>query len=128
MANNNISFFVVHADDVPRAQRFYGNAFGWRFEAWGPPGFFLIHTGSKENPGIMGALQKRQEPVTGAGIIGYECTITVEDVHATQRAVEQSGGTIVMPPATIPTVGTMIKFHDTEGNLAGAMQYEAGAM
>lgn len=38
----NVVYFAIHADDVARARRFYQNVFGWRFEAWGPPGFFLI--------------------------------------------------------------------------------------
>ena len=44
--SHNIVFFSVHADDVPRAQQFYGTVFGWRFEPWGPPGFYLIATPS----------------------------------------------------------------------------------
>ena len=33
---------------------------------------------------------------------------------------------ISMAKFHIPTVGTGCYFHDTEGNVAGAMQYEAG--
>ena len=49
---NNVVHFAVHADDLDRAQAFYAGVFGWRFEAWGPPDFFRIHTGTPENPGI----------------------------------------------------------------------------
>lgn len=121
---NNVDFFVIHAGDVDRACAFYSNVFGWSFEPWGPPDFFLISTGPKEHPGIRGALEKRQEPLTGTGMRGFECTIGVADVDAIQTAVEANGGTIVMPPVTIPTVGRMIKFHDTEGNLVCAMRYD----
>ena len=34
---NNVVHFAVHADDLPRARRFYEAVFGWRFEPWGPP-------------------------------------------------------------------------------------------
>jgi predicted enzyme related to lactoylglutathione lyase len=121
---NNLSFFAIHADDLARAQRFYGNVFGWRFEPWGPPGFYLIHTGDERDPGILGALTKRHDPVEGKGMIGFECTISVDNIDATIRAVEANGGTIAMAKFQIPTVGTGIYFHDTEGNHAGAMQYE----
>ena len=121
----NVSFFAIHADDVSRAQSFYGQVFSWRFEPWGPPGFYLIHTGDEQNPGIQGALHKRREPVTGKGMIGYECTISVPEIGATIRAIEANGGKIGMAKFTIPTVGTGIYFYDTEGNWAGAMQYEA---
>jgi predicted enzyme related to lactoylglutathione lyase len=28
---NNLGFFAVHADNLPRARRFYENVFGWKF-------------------------------------------------------------------------------------------------
>jgi predicted enzyme related to lactoylglutathione lyase len=122
---NTVQHFAVHVEDVDRAQDFYANAFGWRFEPWGPPGFFIIQTGTAENPGIMGAMHKRMEPVEGKGMIGFECTIAVESIDAAAAAVEAGGGKIIIPKVTIPTVGTMIKFEDTEGNVVGAMQYES---
>ena len=48
-----------------------------------------------------------------------------DDVSATEKAVIAAGGRIELPRVTIPTVGRLIKFRDTEGNLVGAMQYEA---
>ena len=65
MAANNVVHFAVHADDVERARAFYEAVFGWRFEAWGPPGFYRIHTGSSDGPGIEGALHTRHEPLEG---------------------------------------------------------------
>jgi predicted enzyme related to lactoylglutathione lyase len=121
---NNLSFFSIHADDVDRARRFYEGVFSWRFEPWGPPGFYLIHTGTPEQPGVLGALQKRHQPVTGTGMIGIECTFTVDDIDATIKSIELHGGKIAMAKFHIPTVGTGCYFHDTEGNHVGAMQYE----
>ena len=50
--SNNLGFFAIHADDLPRTQRFYEKVFGWKFTPWGPPGFFLIQTGEKNDPGV----------------------------------------------------------------------------
>jgi uncharacterized protein len=122
----NVSFFSIHADDVDRARKFYEAVFQWRFEPWGPPGFYLIHTGTDGAPGILGALQKRREPLTGTGMRGFECSISVDDIDETIRAVQAQGGSIAMAKFHIPTVGTGCYFQDPEGNLAGAMQYEAG--
>ena len=58
---------------------------------------------------------------------GFECTISVEDVDAIAKAVEANGGKIIMPKVTIPTVGRLIFFQDPEGNVAGAMHYDADA-
>ena len=41
---NDVDFFAINADDVPRARNFYETVFGWGFEPWGPPGFYLIAT------------------------------------------------------------------------------------
>jgi uncharacterized protein len=114
--SSNLSFFAVHADDLPRAQRFYESVFGWKFQSWGPPGFFLIATGDKDDPGIQGALQKRHEVVPGERINGYECTISVADIDATAVAVTANGGRIILPKCEIPTVGWLIKVQDPEGN------------
>jgi uncharacterized protein len=121
---NNIQSFGVTVDDVPRARRFYEKVFGWRFEPWGPPDFYLIHTGDDKDPGLQGLMHKRREPVTGKGMTGFECTIAVRNIDDTIRVIEANGGKIVMPKFHIPTVGTGAYFHDTEGNFVGAMQEE----
>ncbi|HET6327035.1 MAG TPA: VOC family protein [Planctomycetaceae bacterium] len=120
--SNNLVFFAVHAEDVPRAQRFYEKAFGWKFQPWGPPGFLIIETGDKKDPGITGALQQRYELVPGQRLTGYECTIGVDDIDATESAVVKSGGKIIMPKCEIPTVGHLIKIQDPEGNIVCVKQ------
>lgn len=122
---NNVEHFSINADDVPRAKKFYEATFGWQFTPWGPPGFYLIQTGPKENPGLHGALQGRREIVKGKAMFGFECTIGVPSIDDTLAAVERNGGKIVMPKFHIPTVGTLIFFEDTEGNTVGAMQYDS---
>ncbi len=122
---NNLAAFAIHVDDVTRAIRFYEAVFAWRFEPWGPPGFYLIHTGDDKNPGIQGLMHRRQTArPAGAGLNGFECTISVDDVDATADAVRKAGGRITMEKATIPTVGAVIRFEDPEGNIVGAMRYE----
>ena len=120
---NDIAHFAIHADDCQRAKTFYEEVFGWTFEPWGPPNFWRIHT----SPGaIEGALQERREPVSGKGTIGFECTISVEDVHDIAEAIKRHGGEVMDRPFVIETVGTLIMFKDTEGNVAGAMRYVDG--
>lgn len=124
MHANNVCHFAIYADNVERAKLFYQRAFGWRFEEWGPPEFYLIRTGNELNPGILGALQKRTEP-PGTGNRGYECSISVEDIRKTEAMIVEYGGTIHMKPVEIPTVGVLVKFADTEGNIACAIQYSS---
>ena len=121
---NNLASFAIHVDDVDRARAFYEAVFEWTFEPWGAPGFYLIHTGDVASPGIQGLMHARMEPLTGTGMKGAEITISVDDLDAIHAAVTANGGTITYGPGTIPTVGTLIHFLDTEGNDCGAMHYE----
>jgi uncharacterized protein len=123
-AAHNVVHFAIHADDVERARRFYTAVFGWRFQAWGPPGFFQIFTGTDEHPGIEGALHERHQPLTGTGMRGFECTVCVNDLLAIEQAVLANGGTIMQSGFHIVSVGTLLTFLDTEGNTVNAMKYD----
>lgn len=120
----NLASFAIHVDDVDRAISFYQAVFGWVFEPWGPPGFYLIHTGDEASPGVQGLMHQRQTPSTGTGLNGLDCTFAVEDIDAVGAAVVANGGTITMDKAAIPTVGVLTRFIDTEGNAISAMAYE----
>ena len=124
--SNEVRHFSINADDLQRARRFYERVFAWRFEPWGPPGFFMIATGDGEVP--LGSLQQRRELVPGKRMAGFECTIAVEqDVAEVAAAVTANGGRILMEKATIPGVGDLIFFEDPDGNVAGAMRYDRRA-
>lgn len=122
-----VAHFAINADDLERARKFYAQAFGWRFEAWGPPGFFMIDAGGGSDKRPLGSLQGRRELVEGQRMTGFECTIAVPDIAAAEKRVLAAGGTIILPRTVIPTVGELFFFRDTEGNVAGAMQYDAKA-
>src|SRR5688572_22813244 len=111
---NNVSYFAINADDVPRARKFYEAVFGWGFEPWGPPNFYMIETGKEQIAAIRGAVQERREMVPGHKMVGFECTISVDNIDQTMRAIEANGGGIAAPKFHIPTVGTVAYFFDTE--------------
>lgn len=125
--SNDVNFFAINADDVPRARQFYATVFGWNFEPWGPPGFYLIATEQNAGGGHSGALQERRELIPGQKMTGFECTITVDDIDRTIRTIEANGGRLATPKFHIPTVGTVAYFLDTEGNVAGIRQPEKNA-
>jgi predicted enzyme related to lactoylglutathione lyase len=126
---SQVAHFAINADDVSRARRFYENVFGWKFNAWGPPGFYMIEPGEGAPVHTLrGSLQKRREIVPGVAMHGFECTISVPDINAAQAAVLANGGTIVMQKCTLTGVGQLLFFQDPEGNIAGAMQYDENAV
>jgi predicted enzyme related to lactoylglutathione lyase len=114
-----VRHFSINADDTERGRRFYEAVFGLTFEPWGPPGFYI--NGDTGN-GVGGAIQGRRT-MGGHAMPGLEITFAVDDIAATVAAIEANGGTIIMPPAVIETVGELIYFKDSEGNIAGAMKY-----
>ena len=121
---NDLAHFAINADDVVRGRKFYQHVFGWKFEAWGPPGFFMINTGESPGPKILASLQQRRNIVEGVRINGFECSISVSDLEKTASAVKANGGKIIMPRAVIPTVGELFFFEDTEGNTVGVVHYD----
>ena len=123
---SHVAHFSINADDLPRAQKFYSSVFGWKYNAYGPPGFFMIDFG-KPVPIENGSLQQRRELVPGVRMNGFECTISVADIKKTAAAIEKNGGKIVMQICTLAGIGQLLYFEDPEGNLAGAMQYDSNA-
>lgn len=122
MQNGTLAHFAINADDLDRARAFYQAAFGWKFAAWGPPGFYLI-----EGAGTLAALQGRRALQPGKKTNAFECTIAVSSIDETEKAILAAGGKIVLPRSVIVGVGTLIFFEDPEGNVFGAMQYDQRA-
>ena len=125
----NLYHFSINADDVTRAKHFYEQALGWKFNAWGPPNFYMIDTqgGDKEKMTIHASLQGRRELVKGERMTGFECTIAVRDVDATASAVVAAGGRVIMEKSIIVGVGALMFFQDTEGNSFGVIQPDENA-
>ena len=119
----HVAHFAINADNVARARGFYEKVFGWKFKAYGPPGFYRVELTGVANA-MVGAVQQRREIVPGVAMHGFECTIAVSDIHSTKAAIEANGGTIAMPICTLTGVGQLLFFQDPEGNIAGAMQYD----
>jgi predicted enzyme related to lactoylglutathione lyase len=125
---SQVAHFAINANDVDRALRFYQTVFGWKFDAYGPPGFYMVNEqSSTAHVALRGSLQKRREIVKGVAMQGFECTISVDDLNATAAAIEKNGGKIAMPICTLAGIGRLLFFQDPEGNIAGAMQYDSSA-
>jgi predicted enzyme related to lactoylglutathione lyase len=119
-----VAHFAINAGDLAKARTFYETVFGWTFQAWGPPGFYMIEAGAaKTQPVLRGSLQQRREIVPGVAMKGFECTIAVDDIQATAKAIEANGGKIAMAICELTGIGQLLFFEDPDGNIAGAMQY-----
>ena len=117
----NLAAFALHVDDVDRARGFYEAVFGWEFEPWGPPGFYLIHTGDADAPGVQGLMHQRQVPRSGEGLNGIEPTFAVDDVDARVKKATAAGAKLVMPIFDVPNVGRIAMLLEPSGAGIGWM-------
>jgi predicted enzyme related to lactoylglutathione lyase len=107
--------FEIPIDDGDRAVSFYGKAFGWDLEQFGPIEYWTTTAG--EGDGIGGALTRRNQDMPS--LMFY---IAVDDVDEALAAVEAAGGTRLGERMPIPGVGWSAFFQDTEGNKVGLFQ------
>jgi len=124
---NKLTHFAIHIDDMERAKNFYDGVFDWGFNSYGPDDFLQIKADKSEDGELIGALQARKYSPLTDKIIGFECSIGVENIDEIIEKVQQNGGQVLMPKTEIPYVGWVAKFLDTEGNLICAIQYKREA-
>ncbi len=115
--------FEIHADEPERAVNFYNSVFGWQAVKWdGPMEYWLLTTG-KDEPGIDGAVIRRERSIKGGGdVTAFICTIGVRSIDEYIAKVRDSGGVIADPKGPIIGVGWFAQCLDTEGNIFGLLQ------
>jgi predicted enzyme related to lactoylglutathione lyase len=113
-----IIHFDLPADDPARAQKFYGEIFGWKFEKWnGPMEYWMVKTGDEKTPGINGGLSKRM-----AGQNAMTNTIDVPSIDEYAKKIQSNGGQVIGPKMPIPGIGYFASCKDTEGNTFGIIE------
>ncbi len=115
--------FEIAADDPARAVEFYSRVFGWKIEKWGGPvDYWLTATGKENEPGINGAIARRQDWM--ANVVD---TIEVPSVDDSLIKITGADGKVIAPKMAVPGVGYVAYFQDTEGNVMGLIQSDPSA-
>ena len=119
-----IVHFDLPADDVERAQKFYGELFGWKFsEVPGPTPYYLIETTDlKGNKGLEGGMAKREKPEQG--VVNYIGVSSLDDYI---EKVKKLHGKIIMTKTAVPGWGYLAVCLDTEGNTFGLWEDDENA-
>ena len=118
-----VSHFEITADDPERAAAFYRRAFGWEINDWGGTfKYLLTSTGPDDQIGINGAIMDRNDSKQAAIL-----TVSVDTWEAGAKAVEDAGGTMLMPKTPVPGQGYFAYGRDTEGNVFGIFEADAKA-
>lgn len=103
--DQRIDYVELSVTDVPAAKRFYGAAFGWRFEDYGPD--YASFADGRLNGGFA-----RADAVRPGGPL---VVIFAVDLEGTQKRVRDAGGKIVKPTFSFPG-GRRFHFSDPSGN------------
>ncbi len=122
---NRIVHCEIHANDPDRAQKFYESLFGWKFEQMGPElGNYRVITTGEDPPGINGGMMKRKAPLAerGRSPNAFVCIIGVDDIDAYCRKAEEAGATPHTDKMTVPGIGQLRYYEDTEGNVFGMIE------
>lgn len=114
--------FEFYADDPEGAVRFYQDVFGWKITKWeGALDYWLISTGAESEPGIDGAIGRRDSDL--------RCNVIVDvaSVDEMTQKVLAAGGQVVAPKISVPGVGYAAYYADTEGVVFGVMESDSAA-
>jgi predicted enzyme related to lactoylglutathione lyase len=123
----NVVHFEIPADNVQRAQKFYGELFGWKIEkltAPMPMEYWLITTGAEkgEMGELGGGMMQRQAPQQQITIY-----IDVPSVDAYVDKVQKLGGRVCYPKMAVPGMGYFAVCLDPENNGFGIWENDPQA-
>lgn len=97
------------ARDMEAAIAFYSGVFGWDFQSAGPDsggyGFFRLD----------GRIVAAAGPSTEGAAPSWTVYFHTADADATTKAVEESGGSVRLPPMDVLTAGRLAAFTDPTG-------------
>lgn len=117
---SRVIHFDLSADSPERAAEFYQNVFGWKVNKWeGPEDYWLIQTGTEQEPGVTGGIAARIKPDDTTAVV-----FDVASVDAVAKQVVNAGGVIREAKKAIPGVGYLVMCRDTEGNTFGLMEID----
>jgi len=114
--------FEIPSDEPEKSVDFYNKVFGWKISQWPGQAYWLCSTGEKTEPGIDGAILKKNGP--DHTMVN---TIQVENLADAIKAVEEHGGVIVLPRMAIPKIGWLAYFKDLDQNIMGIMEADEKA-
>ncbi|MEU6577551.1 VOC family protein [Streptomyces sp. NPDC046805] len=104
-AADSLVWVELHVGDPEAAIRFYSGLFGWRSAEMQVPGmtyWVLSIADGDQQEGSFGGVAPLPGGQENPGWLPY---FAVADADATATAVQQNGGTVLMPPSDVPDVG-----------------------
>jgi uncharacterized protein len=104
-------WFEHASRDVGKAQAFYGDVLGWKFETWGDSGYPMILAGNTLDTMIGGFVELGSDHPKSHWI-SY---VSVANVDAAANAAVANGGRVIEAPHDLPGVGRAARIADPQG-------------
>lgn len=108
-----IDYLELTVTDLDRARRFYAEAFGWRFNDYGPGYAGIQNPQGPDAPEVGGLALGEETRAGGPFVLLYSA-----DLDRSVEAVEGAGGRVVQGPYAFPG-GRRFHFTDPSGNELG---------
>lgn len=105
--------------DVERAKAFYGQLFGWAYDAMPMPGggtYWVVRSGGQMIGGVMATPPGSPAPPS------WTSYVSVADVDASCRAFVERGARALVEPKDIPGGGRFAVIQDPEGAVLGLLR------
>ena len=117
---NNICYFEIPADNPERAQKFYGELFGWQFEdqTMGSTPYWRISTGEGIPGGLMKRGSKNQPPVH---------YVRVASLDQSLEKAKSMDATVLLGKTALPGMGYFAILEDPEKNPLGLWEPDKNA-
>lgn len=110
-----LDYVELPAPDLAAAKAFYGDAFGWEFTDYGPPGAVAyVGIRAHDGDGEVGGFDPTGTPSSAGPLV----LLFSDDLDATLAAVREAGGTVLREPYAFPG-GRRFHFADPAGNELG---------
>jgi hypothetical protein len=104
--HHTIDYIEFTVRDLAAAKRFYGSAFDWQFNDYGPE-----YAGIKGGSGEVGGMHQSSDARSGGPLV----ILFSNDLEKSVAAVKSAGGTVVREPYAFPG-GRRFNFTDPSGN------------
>ncbi len=110
-----LDYVELGVTDFSAAKAFYGSAFGWTFNDYGPgPAYVGIRGVGTADEAEVGGFRLDDEVTPGGPLV----LLYSSDLEASVRAVRDAGGEVVEGPYDFPG-GRRFHFRDPSGNELG---------
>jgi len=121
---SRVIYFEIHASDPEALIHYYSALLGWSFTKQEAMDYWLVDTGSADQPGINGGLVRRPVagPAESQAVNAFICTVQVDSLDETLAANAGLGGVVALPKMPVPGVGWLAYVKDPDGNILGLLQ------